>query len=449
MLLNDIGKAPYASFNRINHHLQSNYGFKITETASENDLSIIIEKIEEEITDLKIKGDDAKTSPEISKRLLILEGLRNLREFAMIGLKSPKLEHVISNLTDFVVETFEITALHETCNDDFEHALQRAMDEYRSSRYRFPDDYVENRVRQAAMERIQGISNGEEIIMKGADLGVKEDGVWDIEGKRANAFGGHAHGAPSTPRAKHALNALDNPELSLVPISAEKPVSDDEPIPMIRDKHGRMVPDPFKAQAAARRKGIVMKENLVKRLRTLLETEVSQAEVMMAAKGFAQELQEMIEKIGRLQNEDLPPVTDQMRETYGTESASGFQTQIYGALQSVMDSLYSAKTQVDDAVSNMAETGQFNAATDMDKDLDIDSEMMAEPGDAMDADIDNIAADLDAEAEMDDEFGAEDGEEPLGRAMKAESVEGMKRKVLEMQKLVERARKLREAQATK
>lgn len=444
MLLNDIGKAPDASFNRINHHLQSNYGFKITEDASEHDLSLIIEKIEEEITDLKIKGDDAKTSPEISKRLLILEGLRNLKEFAMMSLKSPKLEQVISNLTDFVVETFEVTALHETCNDDFENALSRAMDEYRSSRYRFPDDYVENRVRQAAMERIQGTSFGGGMDMKGANLEVQEDGVWDIEGKRSSALGGYAHGAPNTPQAKHALNVLDNPELSLADPTEPK---NDEKIPMIRDKHGRMVPDPFAAQAAARRKGIVMKENLVKRLRTLLETEVSQAEVMMAAKGFAQELQEMIEKIGRLQNEDLPPVTDQMRETYGTESASGFQTQIYGALQSVMDSLYSAKTQVDDAVSNMAETGQFNAATDMDKDLEMDSEMMAEPGDAMDADLDNIAADLDAEAG--DEFGAEDGEEPLGRAMKTESVDIMKRKVLEMQKLVERARKLREAQAAK
>ena len=56
-------------------------------------------------------------------------------------------------------------------------------------------------------------------------------------------------------------------------------------------------------------------KNLVKNLRRLLETEVSQAEVMMAAKKFAEELQEMVEKIGRLQNEDLPPVTDQMRET--------------------------------------------------------------------------------------------------------------------------------------
>lgn len=440
MLLNDLGKSPDASFKRINQHLESNYGFRISEDSSDKDLTLIIEQIEAEIIDLKIRGEDSKASPEISKRLLILEGIKNLREFSMMGsFRSPKLEQVISNLTDFVVETFEITALHETCMDDFEKAMETAMSEYRSSKYRFPDDYIESRVRQAAMERLQEGDYKEENLDPVTVLNKDEDmtleGLWDTEGKRSSSLGGYPARVPDTDKAKHAMGVLDNPSLSL------SPEKDDE-VPMIRDKHGRMVPDPFAAQAAARRKGIVMKENLVKHLRTLLETEVSQAEVMMAAKGFAQELQEMIEKIGRLQNEDLPPVTDQMRETYGTESASGFQTQIYGALQSVMDSLYSAKSQVDDAVSNMAETGQFSASIDMDKDADVDVDPTQGDEIAMDPDLDNIEADL--EAGIDDEFGAETGEEPLGRSIKKESAESMKGKILEMQRLVEKARKLRE-----
>lgn len=187
--------------------------------------------------------------------------------------------------------------------------------------------------------------------------------------------------------------------------------------------------------------------NLVKRLRTLLETEVSQAEVMMAAKGFAQELQEMVEKIGRLQNEDLPPVTDQMRETYGMESASAFQTQIYGALQSVMDALYTAKGQVDDAVGNMAATGQVTAAVDMDKDIGMDDGMGDDlggndPSMDGDLDLDNIGDDLGAETG--DEFGgASAGEEPLGRAMKEATLQ---KKIVEIKKLVQKARRLQEAQ---
>ena len=175
-----------------------------------------------------------------------------------------------------------------------------------------------------------------------------------------------------------------------------------------------------------------MKENLVKNLRRLLETEVSQAEVMMAAKGFAQELQEMIEKIGRLQNEDLPPVTDQMRETYGTESSSAFQTQIYGALQGVMDALYTAKNQVDDAVSSMASTGQVTASVDMDKDVEADMGDME--GEEPPADLDNLG----------DEFGGAEEEEPLGRSKKMES-RRLQLKILEMKRLIKQAEELREA----
>ncbi len=144
----------------------------------------------------------------------------------------------------------------------------------------------------------------------------------------------------------------------------------------------------------------------------------------------------MVEKVGRLQNEDLPPVTDQMRETYGMESASAFQTQIYGALQSVMDALYTAKGQVDDAVGNMASRGQVTASVDMDKDIDMG--MDTDVGDEPELDLDNIGDELGAE----DEFGGAEGEEPLGRSMKTESV--LQYKVMEMQKLVDKARKLKE-----
>lgn len=467
MLLNDIGKSPDTTFRKINQHLETNYGFRIAEDTSDRDLVAIMEQIEGEITDLKIKGDVAKDSPEISKRLLVLEGITALREFAIMQFQSPDLENVLGGMTEFIVNHFRLGGMHHA---DFEESVRDAMKQYRSSKYRFPDDLVEQRVRQGAMTKIQALSNtmpgsptngvnietetvlGEndtedalgDVQMKGIDIGEEMgNDRWGNTPQSARvrdtAAGGHSASAPTTAAGKHAARVLDNPKLSLAPQGGS------EPVPMVRDKSGRMVPDPFAAQKAARAKGIVMKEqeNLVKNLRHLLETEVSQAEVMMAAKGFAQELQEMVEKIGRLQNEDLPPVVDQMRETYGMESAGAFQTQIYGALQGVMDSLYTAKGQVDDAVSNMASTGQFDAQTDMDVPVDgmddgmgMDDPTAMDADAGMDADLDNLAGDLDSE----DEFGGAEEEDPLGRAMKTESLQ---KKVVEMQRLVEKARKLR------
>ena len=428
MLLNDIGKSPDATFRRINQYLETNFGFKISEDVSDRDLVSIMDHIEEEITDLKVRGDDAKGSLEISKRLLVLEGIKNLREFAITQLKSPKLDIVINNLVDYVVNTFEITGKDLA---DFERAVERAMDEYRSSRYRFPDDFIEQRVRHDAMSRIQSdAAIIDSSIMEDDQTDETDEAKCDSEMNSIDEDIWDYH-IPDTPEAKKAMKILDNPTLELVPKQGS-----DEQIPMIRNPNtGHIIPDPFAVHAAERKKGQVMKEhtNLVKNLRYLLETEVSQAEVMMAAKGFAQELQDMVEKIGRLQNEDLPPVTDQMRETYGMESASAFQTKIYGALQSVMDSLYTAKQQVDDAVSDMALTGRVNAETDMDVPIDAN---MTDTNADMNTDLDNIVGSLDSK----DEFG---GEEALGRAKKMESV--LHNKVMEMKKLVAKAKKIKEA----
>jgi uncharacterized protein (UPF0335 family) len=432
MLLDDIGRSPDTTLKKINQHLQTNYGFKITENVSEHDLDSIMEEIENEVVNLKIQGEDASRSSEISKRLLILEGLRTMRETAALNFESPELNKVVNSLVDYVVHTFKISGVQQS---DFDRALERGMDEYRSSKYRFPDDMIEERVRKLALDQLHSVED-EDFDM------LDEDDMFGSIGKRSSSLGGYAAEVPDTPEAKFALKQLDNPGLSLEP-------QENEPVPMIRDKNGRMVPDPFASQKLARRKGIIMREqeNLIKNLRFLLETQVSQAEVMMAAKGFAQELQEMIEKIGRLQNEDLPPVTDQMRETYGTDSSSAFQTQIYSALQGVMDSLYTAKGQVDDSVTNMALTGRVDAETDMDKDVEFDADMGT--GDDFDVDtevaddeldLDNIANDLSRE----DDFGAADSDEPLGRSMKAESVK-LENKILEMKTLIAKAKKLKES----
>lgn len=186
------------------------------------------------------------------------------------------------------------------------------------------------------------------------------------------------------------------------------------------------------------------RRNLVRNFRFLLETEVSHAEVMIASKEFAQEMQELIEKIGRLQNERLPPVTDQMREIFGSEASSAFHTQIYGALQGVMDSLYSAKGQIDDAVTNMAENDTYSISPDMDNDVE-DTEYSddEEAGrdmankfkkgggeDEFEQDLDNLASEFPSkkshkkkpsrgfESDLGDDFGGAEFEEPLGHKLK-------------------------------
>lgn len=187
-----------------------------------------------------------------------------------------------------------------------------------------------------------------------------------------------------------------------------------------------------------------IKENYIKNLRMLLENEVEQASVLMAAKGFSQEIQTMIEKMGRLMNEELGPVVDNMRMAYGQQQAESFGEAMRTDMQSIMDTLLSVKQNIDDAVDELA-AGQVPSMTnDMDGDIEgMDSEGFGgeeEMGDELEG-----AADLDKIA---DDFGGEEAasgpeEDPLGRPQK-ESIQNLKKQLSEMKSKLAKAKKLKE-----
>jgi len=170
------------------------------------------------------------------------------------------------------------------------------------------------------------------------------------------------------------------------------------------------------------------KESYVKQLRTLVEGEIEQAEVIMASKSFSQDLQDMIEKVGRLMNEDLGPVVDQMRDTFGSDVSSVFSEMMSNQLQEVIDELRDAKDKIDSSVEAIA-TGRLPTNNDMER-----------------ASIEKPAVDAKADAEADDVIADPEQEidEPLGREAK-ESAED-KRKALEekIKKLEEKVLAARE-----
>jgi len=181
-----------------------------------------------------------------------------------------------------------------------------------------------------------------------------------------------------------------------------------------------------------------MKEGYVRKLRKLLEAEVDQAESLIAARSFSQELQDMFEKLGRLVNENLPAVSEQMRDAYGADVATGFEDTVSGTLTSVMDSLRDSKQSIDNSVESISTGGVPAAGTDMD-----DMEDFGDEGD-MDVDLDtDVDLDLD-DSDLGDEFGGADAaagpmDEPLGRAKK-ESVRNMRRQMKALQEQINRAK---------
>lgn len=149
-----------------------------------------------------------------------------------------------------------------------------------------------------------------------------------------------------------------------------------------------------------------MKDSYVKRLRVFLESEVTEAEILMNAKKISTQVQEMIEKIGRIQNESLPPLIDQMRETFGEDTTTKFKEDTDAALGDIMAALNLGKDSVIHNVRQIAIAGGLDMdehglgggdsdydrdmGTDMDVDMDVDMPMGGED------ELGDISAELDA-----------------------------------------------------
>jgi uncharacterized protein YpiB (UPF0302 family) len=82
----------------------------------------------------------------------------------------------------------------------------------------------------------------------------------------------------------------------------------------------------------------------------LNEGEVGNAEVLLAAKDMVDSIQDAIEKVGKMQNEQLPQLLDSIRDQIGSEQAEGFKNAVGSTLETLMGQLQAAREGVDNGV---------------------------------------------------------------------------------------------------
>jgi hypothetical protein len=82
----------------------------------------------------------------------------------------------------------------------------------------------------------------------------------------------------------------------------------------------------------------------------LVEGEVGNAEVLLAAKNMVDSIQDAIEKVGKMQNEQLPELLDSIRDQVGAEQAEGFKNAVGTTLETLMQNLQTAREGVDGGV---------------------------------------------------------------------------------------------------
>jgi alanyl-tRNA synthetase len=139
----------------------------------------------------------------------------------------------------------------------------------------------------------------------------------------------------------------------------------------------------------------------------LRESEVQQAQVVLAAQDMVDEVQKMSEQVSAMQFKDLPALVDQIKNQIGVDQAMQFNTDATAALAGLLQNLQGARQQLDQALGVV--TGQ--AAPTIPGDDGMAGEMP--PEGELDAEPDLGGVD-DIDAEIDIEEPA--GGAGLGRA---------------------------------
>jgi len=127
----------------------------------------------------------------------------------------------------------------------------------------------------------------------------------------------------------------------------------------------------------------------------LKEGEMESAELVLAAKDMVDQLQKMQEQLGELQNENLPPLVDAIRDEMGQDKADSFSNAAKGTVETCLSAVESARAGMDSATRLL--TGEETGI-----------DLGAEPEDG--ADAMEPASDLD----LGDEIPAMDLDAPEG-----------------------------------
>lgn len=155
---------------------------------------------------------------------------------------------------------------------------------------------------------------------------------------------------------------------------------------------------------------MLVKEGLEKWLGSeqgLMESELGRSEAVLAAKDIVDSVQDMLEKISKIQNEQVPALIDTIRDQIGSEQAEAFKTGISPTLSDLYTALSTAREASDTAVRQLSGE-QVEAPMDMGMDQGLGGspdDLGAPPESDFDADTDGFDA-TDA---------AVGGEEELGR----------------------------------
>ena len=149
-----------------------------------------------------------------------------------------------------------------------------------------------------------------------------------------------APGAPAAPNLSQATSTVKDPKLKAALDKSTKGQT--------------LTPDEQKMVAGA---AMMAAESRLRRTYKMLkESEVQQAQVVLAAQDMVDKMQSMLEDASEMQFKELPALVDSIKNQVGIDQASQFNADATAALTGLVQNLQGAKQQLDQALGVV--TGQ-------------------------------------------------------------------------------------------
>ena len=410
MKIANFNQTPLDRIKAMNNYLKENHGVKVSGFHTKNKLETVREKAEMHVVRLRNTNKKFNLDPEYAKYLGVRDVIDTMLEEGVYA-DSPALEGMRQELNAEVQNLMD-------GGYTVDEACAETMNRYRQDpRYAYDDEFVLPIVIKAAKayesscnrESIESDIN-EPVLRELAkevciDLETVENydaieeklGTFaDVSGKSRDAVVGFLNGLELdsiTPGIQMfgskigEQNKFTGARQDAIEIGEKEFEVDGKTYKVSGDTSDE------KAQAKKESK---MFDDIVDDM-IAEEVEVEQAEVVMAIRALADDVQNHIERIGRMVNEDIPAIADQMVAEFGVEQAGQIKDQMEQSLQALLDANKVGKDGVDAVVGQLTGMGS-----------------LADAGAPMDAPVD---APVDAEVPVDNvPAAAGPEEEPLGRA---------------------------------
>ena len=421
MRITNFKKTGSAKFKELNEYLKENHGVKITGFHSRNKLENVREQAEAHVVRLRNTNKKFNLDPEYAKYLGVKDVIDVMLEEGMY-VESPAMQEMKQMINDGVQQLMD-------SGYTVDEASAECMNRFRQdSRFAHDDEFVLPIVLKAAKDYMEACGMktedapkfpstdiGEFLFKEMArEVGMELDNVDTLKAIEEKLGMFAEVSGKSRDAVVGFLNGLEEDAVSGGIQMFGKKVSEQNKFTGARKDAIAQGKDEFEVDGETYKITGDTKDEKKQAKESMFddiiddmisESTVEEAEVVMAARALSDDIQDQIERLGRMQNEDIPAIADQMRAEFGAEAAQSFGNAMNAALEAHLGNSKSTKAEMDNAIGTI--TGEAPASAPAgDMGLGNPEAPMDMPADdmPMDEPVDNVPAAAGPEAE------------PLGRA---------------------------------